>query len=492
MYGRIARVFGRAREFDARESTKERTSAGGMLSLSQSLSVRAPVNLRRESRASRGESRRKTISHAWGTRSRAAERANGPDERYYEEMAWGDGAVRTASEDGEAESCPLDLHDERASNFEAVMLVVGTTVGGGFLAMPYFAAPTGFLPAVMMSVGAWAVLAASGLMVAETLMHTWARSSGRAVSLLSATTEYLGKKWGFIAAVSFFVMMNCTLVSQLAKCGALAYFFSNGAVSHMSGAAMTAATIGAVSFSRMAAKVNAYATVGIFVSFTAICVFGMANLAPSNLAFMNFAAALPALPGLFQLYTYGECLPTLVDMLRGDRRRIRRVILTGTTVPLLMYTAWLFVALAQNGSWASSADLAQSMLESGGVLGAATASVAIAASISTLIGGYLALSRFCADALRKKTVAHSKSVISLTLLPSLFFAFKGPEVYFSALQFSGAVVVIILWGILPPLMAKALWTREGRFDEIKKSLVYVWTSVASVALGFGVRSVVYA
>ena len=88
----------------------------------------------------------------------------------------------------------------------------------------------------------------------------------------------------------------------MAKCGALAYLFSDGAVSHISGAAMTAATIGAVSFSRMAAKVNAYATVGIFVSFTAVCVFGMANLAPSNLAFMNFAAALPALPGLFQLY----------------------------------------------------------------------------------------------------------------------------------------------------------------------------------------------
>ena len=67
--------------------------------------------------------------------------------------------------------------------------------------MPYFAAPTGFLPAVMMS---GLHVLASGLMVAETLMHTWARSSGRAVSLLSATTEYLGKKWGFIAAVSFF------------------------------------------------------------------------------------------------------------------------------------------------------------------------------------------------------------------------------------------------------------------------------------------------
>jgi len=132
------------------------------------------------------------------------------------------------------------------------------------------------------------------------------------------------------------------------------------------------------------------------------------------------------------------------------------------------------------------------MLESGGILGGATASVAIAASISTLIGGYLALSRFCADALKKKTVSHSKSVIALTLLPSLLFACKGPDVYFSALEFSGAVVVIILWGILPPLLAKSLWKREGAFTEIRKFFVYVWTTLASVALYFGVRSLVVA
>ena len=195
----------------------------------------------------------------------------------------------------------------------------------------------------------------------------------------------------------------------------------------------------------------------------------MANLAPSNLAFMNFAAALPALPGLFQLYTYGECPPTLVDMLRGDRKRIRRVILMGTTVPLLMYTAWLFVALAQNGSWASNADLAQSMLESGGVLGADG------------IGGDRS---FHLDAdwwvpgvesiLRRRVEEENSGALQVCNfahpLPSLFFAFKGPEVYFSALQFSGAVVVIILWGILSRADGEGAWTREGRFDEIKKSL----------------------
>lgn len=439
-----------------------------------------------------------TRTSAWGTRSRAAEReaayGTPPDEAYYallarkEGLREGDGDEDVLpGEDGD--SCPLELHSDRASDFEAIMLVVGTTVGGGFLAMPYFAAPAGFVPAIAISIGAWAVLAASGLLVAETLMRTWARSSGRAVSLLSATTDYLGQKWGVIAAISFFVMMNCTLVSQLAKCGALAHFFSRGAVSHVIGATITAAVVGGVSFSRAAAKVNAWATVGIFGSFAAICIFGVPNLAPSKLLFMNFAAALPALPGLVQLYTFGECLPTLVDMLRGDRKRIRRIILLGTLVPLGMYAAWLVVALAQTGSWVGNADLAQTLLESGGILGTATASVAITASISTLIGGYLALSRFVADALKKKTMSHSKSVIFLTLVPSLLVAFKGPEVYFSALKFSGAVVVVILWGILPPLMAKSLWTREGTFNKMKKSLVYVWTSLASVALLFGTRSV---
>ena len=441
--------------------------------------------------ARRGERAR---ARAWGTRTRRSDRARGsrnaPDEGYYERIAYRDES-RSREDGGDAESCPLDLHAERASDFEAIMLVVGTTVGGGFLAMPYFAAPAGFVPAALVSAGAWAVLAASGLMVSETLMHTWARSSGRAVSLLSATSEYLGARWGAVAAVSFFVMMNCTLVSQLAKCGQLANVFSGGAVSHMAGAAITAGLIGIAAFSKAAAKINAVATVGIFTSFAVICAAGASNLALNKLAFMNFAATLPALPGLFQLFTYGECLPTIVDMLRGDRERIRRVIVLGTLVPLFMYTLWMFVALAQNGNWEGSVDLAQTMLESGGVLGNATAAVAITASISTLIGGYLALSRFCADALKKKTVSGSKSVIALTLIPSLLFAFKGPEVYFSALHFSGAVVVVILWLLLPPLMSKALWMREGKFSRSRKTLVNVWTVIASIALFFGVRSVVY-
>ena len=487
LLARTERVRGRGR----RTMATRAWPIAGKRAIGSARASRASSSLAR-ARSRPAVARRDVRRRAWGTRTRRGERRERPglDEGYYENLAYREESRGREGSADDGDACPLDLHASRASDFEAIMLVVGTTVGGGFLAMPYFAAPAGFVPAALVSAGAWAVLAASGLLVAETLVHTWARSSGRAVSLLSATNDYLGKKWGAMAAVSFFVLMNCTLVSQLAKCGQLASVFSNGAVSHVAGAAMTAGLIGFAAFSKSAAKINAVATVGIFASFAVICATGSTTLALNKLAFMNFAATLPALPGLFQLFTYGECLPTLVDMLRGDRERIRKVILLGTSVPLFMYVAWMIVALAQTGAWEGSNDLAQTMLESGGLLGNATAAVAITASVSTLIGGYLALSRFCADALKKKTVSGSKSVIALTLIPSLLFAFKGPEVYFSAIHFSGAVVVVILWGILPPLLSKSLWMREGKFHGQRKILVNVWTSIASVALFFGVKSVV--
>jgi len=449
------------------------------------VTTRATTSARRRGRTTRTMRNHQSRFRAFGSKQTTEDEV-----KYYESLVARD-RERASGDAEDAPSCALDIHADRASDFEAIMLVVGTTVGGGFLAMPFFASPAGFVPATAISVVAWAALAASGIMVSEALTRTWARSNGRAVSLLSATADYCGPVWANVTAVSFLVMMNLTLVSQLAKCGALASFFSGGAISHIAGAFITAAVFGAVSFSKSAAKVNAVATVGIFMSFLAICIFGVQNLEPSKLGFMNFSAALPALPGLVALYTYGECLPTIVDMLRGDRTRIRKVIIQGTLVPLGMYTMWLMVSLAQTGAWAGNADLAQTMLESGGILGFATASVAITASVSTLIGGYLALSRFCADALKKKSVAQSKSVVALTLIPSLLVAFKGPEVYFSAIKFSGAIVSVILWGLIPPMMAHSLWEREGTLSIERKTVLSAWTALAYVALFFGTRSVMF-
>ena len=80
------------------------------------LSQRALAAVNGRARADASTRRRAVRTNAWGTRSRAAERSSGLDEQYYEDMAWGDGATRFArGSTDEAESCPLELHAERAA-----------------------------------------------------------------------------------------------------------------------------------------------------------------------------------------------------------------------------------------------------------------------------------------------------------------------------------------------------------------------------------------
>lgn len=94
-------------------------------------------------------------------------------------MVWGDGATRFARGFiDEVELCLLELYVECVSDFEVIMLVVGMIVGGGFLVMLYFVVFAGFVSAVLISCGAWAVFAASGLLVFEMFMYMWVWLNG--------------------------------------------------------------------------------------------------------------------------------------------------------------------------------------------------------------------------------------------------------------------------------------------------------------------------
>ena len=68
-----------------------------------------------------------------------------------------------------------------------------------------------------------------------------------------------------------------------------------------------------------------------------------------------------------------------------------------------MYSLWLAVTLGRRDLAAigvAGGDLAGKILADGGLLGVATGAIAVCASVSTLIGCYLALSRFNADRCR--------------------------------------------------------------------------------------------
>ena len=130
----------------------------------------------------------------------------------------------------------------------AALLIAGTTVGGGFLALPVAVAPIGFAPAAVTLFAVWAFFLAQSFVVVECL------SSGqrRPISNNSSSTRYslnvidrsendkyelyagasscgvaaaarkaFGRKGEVAAAVLLLVIVEATLVSQLSRAGSL-------------------------------------------------------------------------------------------------------------------------------------------------------------------------------------------------------------------------------------------------------------------------------
>ena len=124
---------------------------------------------------------------------------------------------------------------------------------------------------------AWAALLASSLTLVEPTIRVWEDNPSVAVSIHTVVETYLGKLAGVAAGVTFWILINCTLVSQLAKCGQLAALATGVAAN--GGAWVWATRFGTLSafiiagaaFRRDVGRINALATTGLFCSFAAAC-----------------------------------------------------------------------------------------------------------------------------------------------------------------------------------------------------------------------------
>jgi len=327
-------------------------------------------------------------------------------------------------------------------------------------------------------------------MLSEAVIRVWETKSGEAVSILSVVTEYLGPRWAYAAGAAFIVLINCTLVSQLAKCGELGTAFSSGLLPNAVGTIVAGAVLAVVSFSRGVARINSVCTMGMGIAFGILVLVGLPGVTLQPLMVASFASAVPALPAFAQIMTYGEAIPTVVDMLRGDRQRVRRVLAIGTLTPVSMYMVWLAVTLGR-AEWASvgaaGGDLANMLLASGGVMGASTGALGVFASASTVIGCFLALSRFIADGMHLP-VTGSLKTMALTVVPAILVSLKGPELYYLMIKFSGCIPVVFLWGLIPPMISYVMWKRSGELTVAKQGFVGLCIILSVIGLVMGIIS----
>jgi tyrosine-specific transport protein len=362
----------------------------------------------------------------------------------------------------------------------AAALVAGTTIGAGVLAVPAATAAAGFLPSSAAMLVAWFYMTMSGLLIAELTLNRMGGTGRPGLGLLDLYNNSLGRTWGAVGSAAYMFLHYAVMVAYVAQGGAnLAQVLPWDSVPDGVGPAAFVSVCAVALFNAnrdVVEKVNNGLVVGVAATFLAIVAVGAQTAdfgALVNISNQHPEHVVDCFPILFLSLVFQNVVPTVVDQLEGDRSKITKAIIAGTTAPLLLFLAWNAVVLgnvAGTGVDLSVVDPV-ALLQSGGgagLLGPLVTGFSTLAVVTSLIGFTYGLRDGWADLLKLDTKSadfEAKSKLPLFALifgPPLALACANPDIFYDALEYGGAFGVSTLFLILPPLM---VWKERYGDDQ---------------------------
>ncbi|HFZ8993078.1 TPA: tyrosine transporter TyrP [Citrobacter freundii] len=348
----------------------------------------------------------------------------------------------------------------------SIFIVAGTTIGAGMLAMPLAAAGVGFGITLALLIGLWGVMCYTALLLLEVYQHVPADTG-----LGSLAKRYLGRYGQWITGLSMMFLMYALTAAYISGAGELLA----SSLSAWTGRNLPPEA-GVLLFTLIAGGVVCAGTslVDLFnrFLFSAKIIFLVVMLAllmphihKVNLLTLPLqqGLALSAIPVIFTSFGFHGSVPSIVSYMQGDIRKLRRIFIIGSAIPLIAYIFWQLATLGSLSSSAFTALLAQHA-GLNGLLQAlrevvASAHVELAVHLfadlalaTSFLGVALGLFDYLADLFqRRNSVAGRLQTGLLTFLPPLAFALFYPRGFVMALGYAG-VALAVLALLLPALL----------------------------------------
>jgi tyrosine-specific transport protein len=341
------------------------------------------------------------------------------------------------------------------STLSGILLVSGTCIGAGMLALPVVTGVSGFYPGMFINVLCWLFMLLTGLLFLEATL--WMKEGA---NVLSMAQRFFGPVGKIIGGLSFLFLYYCLQVSYIS--GGTPLFISglNLQIGDYSAYCLFALVFGLIVYlgTRVINRVNWILMAGLIISFILLVGVGTTEVQSQFLSRSNWKLCLLAAPTLFSAYGYHNIVPSLASYLQRDVRRLRIAIIVGTTIPFIVYSIW---------QWMIIGSLTEEQ-----ILTAANEGVPITHALQTitghpwvsLLGGYfgffalvtsflgvsLSMVDFLADGLRVKKEGMTRFVLCLIVfLPPALFAAANPGIFMEAIGYAGGFGEAILNGLLP-------------------------------------------
>ncbi|KTD49795.1 tryptophan/tyrosine permease [Legionella rubrilucens] len=347
-----------------------------------------------------------------------------------------------------------------------ILLVVGTSIGGGMLALPVANAATGFWQSTLFLFLCWAVMTLGALFILEANLYL-----PRGKHMVSMAEATLGKA-GLLTAWLSYLFLLYTLLSAYISGGAdiFASLFSRIGLhlNEWQASLLFTLAFGAVVYAgiRCVDLLNRGLMFGKLGVYLILVVLIAPHIQLNYLDGGNYRYIAGSIMLLITSFGFAIIVPNLREYFNDDIKTLRRVILIGSFIPLLCYLAWDAVII---GTLPSTGDSGLAALMHSDRTNSELAAMLAKTVHSTLItslfnfftsicmltaflGVSLCLISFLADGLKvEQKGKEGLGLFLLTFLPPLLLVLYYPGAYISALSYAGLFCVILLL-LLPALM----------------------------------------
>jgi tyrosine-specific transport protein len=355
-----------------------------------------------------------------------------------------------------------------------VMIVVGSAIGSGMLALPIQISGAGFVLSSITILLAWVLLTITGLLVIEVNLAFPIKSC----SFSSMAAKTLGMPGKIVTWVSYLLLL-CSIVAAYVAGESSLIINSLKLALHVE----IPSWVASILFTVVLGGAVFWSTEAVdhfnrsLISIKGLLLITTLVLALPHIDIVNLIAnqdmgrakyLFVATPVFLHLFNFHFVIPS-IRIYIGDRpRELKWIVILGTTVSLIIYLLWAcvslgivpltgdnsFVTLAQLDHPADSPDfikLITAIIQNKWVTASINGFFNIAMTTSFL-GVSLGLFDFLADGFRRKNTRLGRlQTAGLTFIPPLIFALFYPHGFIMALNYAASFIAILCL-ILPALM----------------------------------------
>ncbi len=369
----------------------------------------------------------------------------------------------------------------------ATMLVAGTCIGGGMIALPMVLAKIGIIPSVFVMILMWLIVYYTSIINLELHLQV-----GKGVSLGELGRKFSGKIAETIGTTSFKILSYALIAVYIyGGSSVLKTMFETHSSFIKIASIYALISVLLLTFPmKLLDYINRILFIGLILVITALIIGLLSSIKWHDLPLFspqinNISAWEILIPVVFTSFGFQGSIPSLVNYCNNDKKTLKKVFFLGSLIPAIVYIIWtssvLGVIHADNNEFyaqvvSGNVDVGElvkqlSTIAKWHLVQILVWWISLFAIVTSLIGVGIGLCDAIKNMMSPKIFnLPARTILApvITILPAYLMAILIPNAFIAILGFAGMILVIIAILIPVYLLGRA---KEPICRELKNSEV---------------------